>query len=247
MKFLALVSGGKDSIYSIIESINHGHELVAIGHLEPNDNIKEIDSYMYQTVGSELINAIGQCLQVPVIIKQIKGTAINKELIYEKTENDEVENLYELIYEAKIKYPQIQSVCSGAILSNYQKNRVENICNRLGLISLSYLWQRSQNELLQNMIDNNIDAYLIKVCSMGLNKNDVMKSIKDLYNKFVKLNSEFGLNICGEGGEYETITLDCSIYKKKIVVDDYSIICHSSDPFSPVYYAIINKYHLEDK
>ena len=31
-------------------------------------------------------------------------------------------------------------------------------------------------------------------------------------------NAKYGLNICGEGGEYETITLDCPIFLKKIIV-----------------------------
>ena len=30
--------------------------------------------------------------------------------------------------------------------------------------------------------------------------------------------NKFGLNVCGEGGEYETFTLDCSLFKKKIVM-----------------------------
>lgn len=28
----------------------------------------------------------------------------------------------------------------------------------------------------------------------------------------------FGLNVCGEGGEYETLTLDCPLFKKAIVM-----------------------------
>jgi len=31
-------------------------------------------------------------------------------------------------------------------------------------------------------------------------------------------NEKFGLNICGEGGEYETFTVDCPLFKKKIVM-----------------------------
>ena len=27
---------------------------------------------------------------------------------------------------------------------------------------------------------------------------------------------EFGLNVCGEGGEYETFTLDCPLFKKRL-------------------------------
>ncbi len=30
--------------------------------------------------------------------------------------------------------------------------------------------------------------------------------------------NKFGLNVCGEGGEYETFTLDCPLFSKKIVV-----------------------------
>ena len=29
---------------------------------------------------------------------------------------------------------------------------------------------------------------------------------------------QYGLNVCGEGGEYETFTLDCPLFHKKIVV-----------------------------
>lgn len=31
-------------------------------------------------------------------------------------------------------------------------------------------------------------------------------------------NKEHGFNICGEGGEYETLTLNCPIFKKKIIM-----------------------------
>jgi len=31
-------------------------------------------------------------------------------------------------------------------------------------------------------------------------------------------NEQFGLNVCGEGGEYETFTLDCPLFKKRIVM-----------------------------
>jgi len=35
MKFVALVSGGKDSIFNICQSIKNGHELVCIANLMP--------------------------------------------------------------------------------------------------------------------------------------------------------------------------------------------------------------------
>ena len=38
---------------------------------------------------------------------------------YQKTENDEVEDLYNLLKEVKEKYPEIKGVSSGAIKSTY--------------------------------------------------------------------------------------------------------------------------------
>ena len=246
MNFFALVSGGKDSIYNIINCINKGHKLIAIGHLSPSTQT-EIDSYMYQTVGSEIINAIAECLGVPLILGTITKKPVNKDLEYKETKDDEVEDLFDLIKQAKEKWPEIQAVSSGAIFSTYQKNRVENICERLGLTSLAYLWQREQNELLSEMIANNMNSVIVKVCCIGLEKEDLLKSLKELKPKFDKLYSQYKMNVCGEGGEYETVTLDCDIYKKRIIVDEFEAVTHSKDPICGVYYAIIKKFHLEEK
>lgn len=56
----------------------------------------------------------------------------------------------------------------GAILSNYQRTRVENVCTRLGLTSLAFLWQREQHELLDEMVAAGVDAVIIKVAGIGL-------------------------------------------------------------------------------
>ena len=38
----------------------------------------------------------------------------------------------------------VTGVAVGAILSDYQRVRVEAVCLRLGLTPLAYLWQRNQ-------------------------------------------------------------------------------------------------------
>lgn len=39
MKFVALISGGKDSVFNIIKCLQNGHELVALINLYPNRTI----------------------------------------------------------------------------------------------------------------------------------------------------------------------------------------------------------------
>lgn len=63
--------------------------------------------------------------------------------------------------------PEVEAVSSGAILSDYQRNRVESVCARLDLVSLAYLWRREQQELLGEMIDCGVSAVLIKVAALG--------------------------------------------------------------------------------
>ena len=40
-------------------------------------------------------------------------------------------------------------------------------CSRLGLTSLAYLWRRDQKDLLDEMIQCDVKAILIKVATLG--------------------------------------------------------------------------------
>lgn len=67
MKVIGLISGGKDSIYNLLQCIKNGHEIICLGHLSRPVNKGEMDSYMYQTVGSEMADAIAECIGLPLI------------------------------------------------------------------------------------------------------------------------------------------------------------------------------------
>ena len=123
---------------------------------------------MYQTVGHDLINLYSQCMNVPLFRQCISGSSLKTTSDYEPTLKDEVEDLYQLLVRVKQEMPEIQGVATGAILSNYQRVRVENVCQRLGLVSLAYLWQMDQEVLLKSMIDFELQAVLIKVASIGV-------------------------------------------------------------------------------
>ncbi|EMG51008.1 DPH6 Diphthine--ammonia ligase [Candida maltosa Xu316] len=242
MKFIGLISGGKDSFFNIYHCLSQGHELVALGNLYPQQS-DEIDSFMFQTVGHDIIEYYSQCLDVPLYRQPILGKSSNQDLEYSITENDEIEDLYSLLSTIKENHPDIAGVSCGAILSHYQRTRVENVCDRLGLTSLTYLWQRDQYDLMQEMCQNQLDARIIKVAAIGLTKNHLGKSITELFPTLVKLNQMYEVHICGEGGEFETIVLDCPFFQtKKLAIIDQEIVEHSSD----VYYLKI-KVELVDK
>ncbi|RXG60933.1 Diphthine--ammonia ligase [Armadillidium vulgare] len=224
MKVAALISGGKDSCYNLMQCIAAGHTIEALANLCPKD-VDELDSYMYQSVGHQGLSLYSEALGLPLYQREIEGTSLNTRSIhYTPTDGDEVEDLYSLLKKVKEEC-QIEAVSVGAIFSDYQRIRVENVCLRLNLVCLAYMWRRDQSELLQEIIDTGIEAVLVKVAAIGLvPKKHLGKSVREMQPYLHTLNKKYDLNVCGEGGEYETFTLDCPLFKKRIVIEDSEII-----------------------
>ena len=61
------------------------------------------------------------------------------------------------------------------------------------------------------------------------------------------MKDKFGLNVCGEGGEYETLTLDCDLYKKRIVIDNAHVESIQDDGITEVALYVIDKCHCQPK
>lgn len=256
MRVIALLSGGKDSLFNLYLAKQQGHEIVAIANLKPHDQDRdELDSFMYQTVGHQAIELIAEALEKPLFRANITGYSVNKDLNYQEPEEngqnqdeEEVEQLYKLLYDIMHKHSiQFDCISVGAIHSSYQKSRVENICARLNITMLAYLWEQDQDQLLQKMIDSKFDAILIKVACLGLDKGDVGQSLEAMQDKLRQLKKDYGVNICGEGGEFESLVLDCPLYKKRLILDSHEIICLTDNDIAPVYYMRPTKMHLEDK
>ena len=67
MQVVGLISGGKDSIFNLHYCAHLGHTVVALANLEPPKGKQELDSYMYQTVGSDVVQAIARSMGLPLI------------------------------------------------------------------------------------------------------------------------------------------------------------------------------------
>ncbi|XP_061467509.1 diphthine--ammonia ligase isoform X2 [Rhineura floridana] len=250
MKVVALISGGKDSCYNMMHCVAAGHQIVALANLRPAENKEgndELDSYMYQTVGHHAIELYAEAMGLPLYRRTIKGTSVETGRVYTRCEGDEVEDLYHLLKLVKDK-EAVEGVSVGAIFSDYQRVRVEDVCKRLNLQPLAYLWRQNQETLLKEMISSNIQAIIIKVAAFGLDPDKHLgKTLDEMEPYLLELSKKYGVHICGEGGEYETFTLDCPLFKKKIVVDSSEVVVDSADAFAPVVYLRLLKLHLEDK
>jgi len=228
MKVVGLVSGGKDSCYNMVQCVAAGHELTCLAHLVPSDNsCHEADSYMYQTIGWDKVKTIANAMELPLYVETVTGSSLDTGADYLPKEGDEVEDLYRLLERVQ-KETEVTGVAVGAILSDYQRIRVENVCLRLGLTPLAYLWRRDQSELLKEMVDVGMDSIIVKVACLGLTEKHLGKSLAEMQPHLESLSKKYGVNVCGEGGEYETFTLDCPLFKHRIQVNSKEVMTHSA-------------------
>ena len=152
---------------------------------------------------------------------------------------DEVEDLRALLAAVVAKMPSVRAVTSGAILSDYQRLRVEAVCADLGLVSLAYLWQQPQPRVLDLICDSNVHAVLVKVAAMGLEpKKHLGATLAAARPLLRKIEREFGSHCAGEGGELETLVLDCPLFRRaRLEIDGTpgspEIVVTSPDPYAP--------------
>lgn len=207
MKIGALISGGKDSIYAAYKE-SKKHELVCLISLKS----KRDDSYMFHIPNIHLVEQIAESMELPLVFIESSG-------IKEK----ELEDLEKAIKIAIEKY-KIEGIVSGAIKSNYQKERVDNICKKLRLKSIAPLWHVDEEEYMHELIRNNFKVIITGIAAEGLDKSFLGKTINEkTIEELKELNKENNINISGEGGEFETLVLDCQLYKKRIEIKDFEI------------------------
>ena len=148
-------------------------------------------------------------MQLPLIEETTKG---------EKEE--ELQDLVRAMSRAKEDY-SVQGIVSGAIYSNYQRTRIDDICKELGLESLSPLWKRTPRDMLEDMVGSGFRVIMSAVAADGLGEEwlgkeftpEVIEELCHLYNTCY---------VCtgGEGGEFETLVIDAPFFKKRIVIDE---------------------------
>ncbi|PQE25262.1 hypothetical protein CJF32_00008567 [Rutstroemia sp. NJR-2017a WRK4] len=255
LNVIALISGGKDSFFSLLHCIRNGHKVIALGNLHPPlpehthptgpntssaDDENDLNSFMYQTVGHTVIPLYEQALGIPLYRQAITGSAVQTGTSYSHASitgsqyEDETESLVPLLKRIIEAHPEANALSTGAILSTYQRTRIESVALRLGLTPLSFLWQYptlppgTQISLLQDMQAAGLDARIIKVASGGLDEGFLWENVASVKGmaRVERAMKRFGMvgdgAVLGEGGEFETLVVDGPgmLFKKRIVIEE---------------------------
>ena len=203
-----LFSGGKDSMYAAWLARKEGYEISClISIISENE-----ESYMFHTPSIRRVEEQAKSMGIPLIIVKTKGKK-EKELI-------DLERAIKLA----IKDYNIGGVVSGAVESVYQASRIEKICNKLKIECFNPLWQKNQLELLEDLIKNKFEVIVVGVFAYPFDEKWLGRKIDMKFiNEIKKLQEKYKINVAGEGGEFESFVLNCSLFKKKLVIKDQKI------------------------
>jgi ABC transporter with metal-binding/Fe-S-binding domain ATP-binding protein len=207
MKLGVLFSGGKDSTLALHKA-QEKEEVACLITLRS----KNPESYMFHTPNIDITTLQAEALGLPLIAKTTEGR-----------KEEELADLHEAIAEA-IREFHIEGVVTGAVESVYQAERVQRICNRLGIWCLNPLWKRNQKALLEELVEKGFRVVISGVFAYPLDERWLGKEIDtEVIGRLVALQREFGLSPSGEGGEIETTVLDAPLFKKRIEILDHAV------------------------
>jgi predicted ATP pyrophosphatase (TIGR00289 family) len=204
MKAAVLFSGGKDSTMAIYKAMEDGWEVEYLLSMHSENP----HSYMFHVPNIHLTQLLSQAMEIPLIRAKTPG---------EKEE--ELEDLQNAL--TNLKNRGVEAVFTGAIHSEYQKSRIDNLCHGVGLESVAPLWHRDPLDYMQEVVDLGFEVMITSVSAEGLDESWLGRIIdEDLLEELKGLHEKYGLHMAFEGGEAETLVLDGPIFKKKLNILD---------------------------
>ena len=204
MKLACLFSGGKDSTYSVLKARGMGHETVCLITMHPPAD----DSLVFHYPNIRITRQLAESMQIPLVESEIQGRSID----------DESRALEDAIVQARAQYP-IDGILTGGISSRFQKQVFDKICSNNKMTPVAPVWGSEPLEYMHELLDKGFQIMIVAVSAMGLGKEWLgtildRASLAGLY----ALSKKNGFNVSFEGGEAETLVVDCPLYSKRLQV-----------------------------
>ncbi len=204
MRLASLFSGGKDSTFATYLMEQQGHSVDTLVNIRPSDP----HSWVFHTPNLDVLPLMAKAMGKELVVASSVGT-----------EEDDLRALRDVL-----SHLDVDGVITGAIASDYQWDRINHVCDELGLRAFSPLWRKDQGLLMEELVDAGIRAILVSVSAEGLDSTWLGREIDA--RSLVELRaiaSKKGMNLAGEGGEYETLTMDSPLHRQAMRIVDQEV------------------------
>jgi len=197
-----LFSGGKDSAFALWVAQMHGWDVVSLLTVLPESR----ESWMFHFPNVEWTGLQAEALGIPRLLIHTRGL-----------KEDELEELKSAL--RNLTKAGIDGVVSGAIASDYQRTRLDSVCEELGLRSFAPLWHKDQEQLVREQVDAGFEVIVTACSALGLTEDWLGRRLDQAsVDELVKLRGRYGLNVAFEGGEAETFVLDGPMFSGRLEV-----------------------------
>jgi ABC transporter with metal-binding/Fe-S-binding domain ATP-binding protein len=201
LKVAVLFSGGKDSTYATWIAEHQGWDVEALVSVLPRD----VESLMFHFPAARWTRIQAEAMGLPH--RTIDAG------------RDELLSLQEGLGKLEGQLG-IEGVVTGAVASDYQKSRIDQICDTLGLKSFAPLWRKDPNILVNDLKSSGFKIILSGVGAAGLDESWLGQELTDQrWALLEKASKKHGIHLTGEGGEYETFVVDAPNFERRVSVD----------------------------
>ena len=201
MRLAALTSGGKDSLYAVYLARKEGHDIRYLLSMIPESH----ESYMFHHPNIELTEIQAELMGIPLLVEKTSGE-----------KEKELKDLERLILRVK---DEVDGILTGVIASNYQRERIDRICKKFSLECISPLWHINPEKYWHELMRSGFRIMITSVSAEGLDKGWLGRIIDEkAIDELKELNRRFKIHLSFEGGEAETLVLDCPMFRKGIKI-----------------------------
>ena len=202
LRVAVLFSGGKDSAYATWIVQHQGWDVASLITLRP----ATADSLMFHHPNVQWTRLQAQAL------------GLSHEIIV-ATGKDEMADLRRALLSMKTGQ-HISGLVTGAVASDYQKSRFDNVCDGIGLKTYAPLWHKRPRLLVEDLERSGFRIIVTAVAAKGLDESWLGRELSDHeWSRLERLSEMHGIHLTGEGGEYESFVLDAPHFKRTIEIE----------------------------
>ena len=179
-----------------------GHEIRYLVSIVP----KAGESWIFHVPNICMVPLMAESLGIELVTAETSGS-----------EEDDMRSLKEAL-----SYLDIDGIVTGAVWSDYQWERMNTVCGELGLKVVSPLWRKDQDMALDELLSAGIKAIIVGCYAEGLDGSWLGREIdREAAEELRHLRDEHGISVIGEGGEYESMTLDSPMHSRPLSIVEY--------------------------
>ena len=205
MRLISLYSGGKDSTYALLKAKEMGHDISCLLTMYPETD----ESLLYHYPNNWVTSYLGEAMGIPSFgfaspsgTKEYESKSLEQAIIAVKSLQD------------------IDGIVHGGIFSTFQNEVVRRICVKHNLSMIAPLWNIQQSEYMDLLLENKFDIKIVGVSAMGLDERLLGVSLdREVLYKLKSLSEKYSFNVSFEGGEAETLVVDCPIFYKRLQIN----------------------------